>query len=297
MGILSSKNRNLFYNIYEIQEKENSMKKEILDELYTPFKLEKRPGQGNKIFEYVPSEDILDRMNRAFQGNWSTEVVEHKVVEDHVVMLVRVIVEDPDTGRWHAHDGWASHPIMRYTGGSNSGKVIDLGNTYKSAMSKAIKSAVSRWGVDLKREESGHTSAPASEGPPSAGSPGPAPKKEEPVASAPPIPNFPTAPPAEKKPEAAPMNVPPIFTDNNVISEPETAAPVAAPSAAEEIPMLTDVQRVAIEHIMELQSLSFEALTKTALGRETDLPATLDEVKYPDAVMMISYGNHLSLQQ
>ena len=270
------------------------MKQEVMNQLYEPFELKKRPGQGGQTFEYVPSEDIIDRMNRAFAGNWSTKVVFHEVQDDSVLMLVEVSAEDPGTGRVYAHDGWASHPVMRYTGGANQGKVIDLGNAYKSAMSKAIKSAVARWGVDLKREESSTSFTPAPEGMPKViDHPAmPAEKLEAPAAA--PVPNFPPAAPVEPKPAPTTTNIP-MFNDNNVISEPPVEAPAA--TTTEEVPLLTDVQRAAIDHIMSLHNLSFEALSKASLGRETNLPANLEAVKYPDAVLMIQYGNNLSLNQ
>ena len=56
---------------------------------------------------------------------------------------------------------------------------------------------------------------------------------------------------------------------------------------------LTDVQKVAIETIMSVHSLTFQELNEKALQRTTNLPPSLNEVSYPDAVKMIQFGNNL----
>jgi len=135
------------------------MDERILSKLYEPFKLQERRGVGNKVFKYVPSEDIVDRMNKVFLGSWSTDVRKKEIIEDQILICVRVYVSDPIDGKEYWHDGYASHPIARYTSGMNNGKPIDIGNSFKSAMSKAIKTAVSKWGVALylENEDAGDT--------------------------------------------------------------------------------------------------------------------------------------------
>jgi len=134
------------------------MDNSILESLSKPFDIKERRGLGNKTFKYVATEDIVDRMNTVFNGDWSTEVRSSSVVEDQVLMCVRVTVSIAD-GRFIFHDGYASHAIARYSSGVNNGKVIDIGNAYKSAMSKAIKTAVVKWGVGLYLEQSDDTAS------------------------------------------------------------------------------------------------------------------------------------------
>ncbi len=127
------------------------MHEKILEELYKTFELKARQGQGGKTFRYVPSKDIVDRMNQVFKGNWSTELISSDIVEDQVLVLVRVMARDPhdSDGIVYFHDGYASHQLAKYTSGVKQGQVIDAGNSYRSAMSKAVKAAVVKWGVGL----------------------------------------------------------------------------------------------------------------------------------------------------
>ncbi|MHA2218636.1 MAG: hypothetical protein ACXACY_22155, partial [Candidatus Hodarchaeales archaeon] len=212
------------------------------------------------------------------------------MVEDQVLIRVRVSVRVDDAVYWH--EGYSSQLIARYTYGDNVGKPIDIGNVYKSAMSKSIKTAVAKWGVALRLGDDEGSLA---------GQPGHAPS----------VSPAPANPPVEYKTEAAPLNAP-----VNVPSGPPVPPPVARPTnphippkapeptgnssltppsremlQADEI-YLTDVQKVAIETIMSVHDMKFEALIAKAIDRTEDLPKELDEVKYQDAVKLIQYGNN-----
>jgi len=299
----------------------------ILEQLYQPFELKERKGVGNKIFKYVPSEDIVDRMNRAFQGNWSTEVQKVEVIEDQVLMCVRVSIQDPTNANakmlWQ--DGYASHPLTRYTSGPNNGKIIDVGNSYKSAMSKAIKTAVTKWGVALYLEQSDDVvttnapfaapmtsfDAPATSVPTATNTmpTGPfgapvvqpqrnvaaEPKKVVPVVPGPPMDGPPmTASPTQNTYQAdskSSLFQPPVFTvENTDVSD---SGGFELPKTSGNTEKLTSVQKVAIETILSMNNTTFEDLLGKALQRANNLPASLEDVSYLDAVTIIQYGNNL----
>lgn len=281
------------------------MDKGILDQLYQPFELSERKGVGNKVFKYVPSEDIVDRMNKVFQGNWSTEVQRSEVVEDQVLMCVRVYVQDPtdsdSQSQWH--EGYASHPLARYTSGFNKDKVIDIGNTYKSAMSKAIKTAVAKWGVALYLEQEADSMLPASDIPmpmpivPTTTIPV-EPKAEMPVVVGPPLMGGPPigGPPVNQSPAGGSSSrfQPPVFTVANTEALPKDSGlevPAGLDGGGGE--KLTPVQSVAIEAIMSVNNMTFTDLMAKAVLREDNLPQSLKDVPYLDAVTIIQYGNNL----
>jgi hypothetical protein len=296
------------------------MDERILEQLSQPFKVSERRGVGNKVFKYVPTEDIVDRMNKAFRGNWSTEVQNSEVIEDQVLMCVRVYVQDPtnDNAKVQWHDGYASHPLTRYTSGPNNGKIIDVGNSYKSAMSKAIKTAVAKWGVALylEQESSQPTPAAAPIQTPVATSPIPVEPKKETTVAGPPMSGPPTespTKPASGSPSGPPAgppvgppvgnpgggpstSQPPVFTVDN------TEAPLK--DGGLEIPTgldggggekLTPVQKVAIETIMSVNNMTFDDLLAKSLLREDNLPQSIEDISYLDAVTIIQYGNNLRL--
>jgi hypothetical protein len=128
------------------------MDERILEKLYETFQLSTRQGQGGMTFKYVPNEDVINRMNKVFGGDWSTKVNFRDTVDDQVILEVEVSVLDPGTQITHSHTGFGSQQIMRYNSGPNQGKIIDIGNAYKGALAKAIVNACTRWGVGLFKE-------------------------------------------------------------------------------------------------------------------------------------------------
>jgi len=281
------------------------MHNDVLRELYKRFDLKAREGVGGRQFKYVPTEDIVNRMNEVFKGNWSTEVRDVEVVEDQVLMNVRVCVTDSD-GRTYCHEGYASHPLARYSSGVNKDKIIDIGNSYKSAMSKAIKTACTKWGVALYLE-GGSEDSDDKDMPSSTEIPTAAPEtsvKPKPIAS-----DIPTSINPAGVPTGPPMgsDIPkntnePVFTNENVVPLETTVMDVPfntqPDSETKEQPIedavekVTLVQKVAIETVMDVNDIKFSDLVAKALKGKT-LPPTIDDVTYLDAVTIIQYGNHL----
>lgn len=117
------------------------MEQQVIDKLYDDLKIDQKPGQG---FKYVKTRYVLDRLNKAFNCNWGLLIKEHKIIDDEILVLVTLNVYD-DVGNVLAmQDGFGS--AKKFRG-------VDLGNVFKSATSKAIKSAARNWGVGLFLEE------------------------------------------------------------------------------------------------------------------------------------------------
>lgn len=189
------------------------MHENIIEDLYEKFNLSTRQGTGGMTFKYVPNEDVINRMNTVFKGDWSTYVKFRDIVDDQVILEVEVKVVDPDTQMTHSHTGFGSQQIMRYNSGPNQGKIIDIGNGYKGALAKAIVNACTRWGVGLFKENdpAGPVEMPSvptmQSQLPSVSTPTPMPPVQ------PPAPDTATAPmPVMPTTTADPMPAPPITT-------------------------------------------------------------------------------------
>ncbi len=221
------------------------MDEKILKELYETFQLKERKGQGGMTFKYVPNEDVINRMNKVFEGNWCTRIIDKDIVDDQVVVEVQVDVHDAE-GKCYTHTGFGSQQIMRYTQGQNAGKIIDIGNAYKGALAKGIVNACTRWGVGLFKErnpyeldnvtivaDAGTPPGVAPVRPPSNPAPKPAPAPVAPAAQPAPV----QAPPAPSS--AIPVSEVPqhTMTPSNVSPAPAAApAPVVPPAAAAPAP-------------------------------------------------------------
>jgi len=289
------------------------MQKEILEALYKPFDLKARVGVGNKTFKYIPSDDVVDRMNRVFKGNWSTEVIEKEIMEDQILMRVRVTVVDysqAERPMAYCQEGYASQPIARFTSGPKANQIIDLGNSFKSAMSKAIKTAVARWGLGLYLEDDSSSTEFADDVPNFVNEstdlkPVNSPKVDSGSGDFPffgETENTSTNPQPAKTSEpkkAAPVeNMPPFMEDDLVVSGPPAGVdfnpPLDSLPTSDKADYLTTVQKAAIENVMEVHGKTFQELVKSSLERTSDLPESIDKVTYSDAVKMIQHGNNLN---
>jgi hypothetical protein len=267
------------------------MQNEMIEKLKAPFSLKERKGVGNITFKYVATEDILERMNQVFKGNWSTEIRTVDKFEDQVVVCVRVYVWDPDSKQLFWHDGYASHSIQRFTSGQNQGKAMDVGNTYKAAVSKAIKTAVTRWGVALfleDEEEDAKTSSFSS-----VGFGGPA-KGAESTAV---FPEFVSPSTTKPSTQAAPVLDFPFNIDSVTTTQTKQTNPKpveASKSMPEEAGgEVSSVQLYAMESLQSIHGMTYMQLAKKALGDDYAVPANPRELTYDLAAKIIQYGNNI----
>lgn len=283
------------------------MKPELIERLYDPFELKVREGLGGMKFKYVPSNDIIDRMNKLFEGCWSTEVTSQERMDDFVIVRVSVSAYDSTTEQWFSHAGYGSGSVMRYSGGNKAGQIIDLGNAYKSAESKAIKNACSRWGVGLYLEEAHEDEGgPFTASTGGAGSPSFKTNQSAPANTTPPP--FPENNDNTPIPAVAPPipEMPPVAVDKPKAVETPPTPPVQATASitqeADGPERITDVQKVAIQGLLQIKASLFAdvpekerfvKLMQDALGRTDDLPAKPEGLSYQDAVTVIKYGNDI----
>ena len=125
----------------------NGLNENTCDTLRKPLASFTRRGQGGN-FSYHKGSDVIRRLNEAFGHSWSSEKLEAEVIEDQVLMLVSISVFAE--GDVITHQGYGSADIAR---GRNDGKIVNIGNTYKSAFTNALKKAAEQFGIGLGDED------------------------------------------------------------------------------------------------------------------------------------------------
>lgn len=125
----------------------------ILQRPFPPDQIKTRDGGWNKekkIYEqykYVETEDITERLNEAFGLTWSLNIsgvngsANDFVTTDsggdrHVVVGAEIEYKDPDTGDYFRRSGFGSKKITS-----------EVGNDFKSSLSKALSNAAKKLGV------------------------------------------------------------------------------------------------------------------------------------------------------
>ncbi len=288
------------------------MRDDIFNGFYDKFDVKTRPGRGG-TYAFVSADDVTDRMNKLFKGDWSSMVTFQDIIGDNVIVRVRIEVRDPGSGNVYFHEGY---------GGQANDASAEAGNVFKSAYSKAIVSACRRWGVGLFIEEGDQltstietaigpvtvpAAAPTVTGPaPGAPSlpPGAGPRSEE--VKAPPVPQASPTPtstppaymPSIPKAAGVPWNKPaeeqPPVVDIPKVPGPATAIPpttepAAAPAGVIDENRISDVQKISIESLVSMRGITYKEMAEGALQRVPDVGT----LTHDEAVAVIQYGNYL----
>lgn len=117
------------------------MKRDILERPFDAHLIKSRRGHSGKLFSYVEGAEYIKRLNEAFDGVWSFEVVEHCVNARDVVVIGRIVAE----GCTKIAFGGA----MITTSHQNPGEPLNLADDLKSAATDALKKAASLFGIGL----------------------------------------------------------------------------------------------------------------------------------------------------
>lgn len=274
--------------------------------LYKGFEnIPSRKGRGG-TYQYVRWQDVADRMNEVFGLSWGSEIMFQDVVGDNIVVRVRVMVTDPDSGKVFYQEGF---------GGAKNDELAEAGNPFKAAYSKALKDACKKWGVGLNLEEDSEVYTTSSNQVPSGYMgkevgvpPAPSVPKTQPafVPNAPPVvpppaeekPQFPVDTPQEAKnfpepttfvpepPSSGGMPLPPgvkmsVSSDTVIKQElPSTPAPPTMNLSAGEKPLgnkattinngdsngISDVQKAALHSILSIKEVDYESLVREAFA-------------------------------
>lgn len=213
----------------------------ISEKLYETFgELPSRRGRGG-VYSYIKWQNVADRMNKTFGIHWSSEAVFQDVIEDNVIVRVKVTVKSPELEQDFFQEGYGGAPL-------NDGS--EPGNPFKAAYSKALKDACKKWGVALFKdgveEKPSEQASPivppaAPVKPPTA--PAPTTVAEPVTQTVPDMPSAPTAPatpttqpiipatPTMTPPASPPLppGVPQIVEETVVVKQEAPAAPVMEP--------------------------------------------------------------------
>lgn len=125
----------------------NGFNEEICSVLRKPMESFTRRGPGGN-FSYYKGSDVIKRLNESFNHSWSSEKLEVETIEDQVLMLVSLTVYC-NGGDVITHQGYGSADIAR---SRTDKKIINIGNTYKSAFTNALKKAAEQFGIGLQED-------------------------------------------------------------------------------------------------------------------------------------------------
>ncbi|MBW2026740.1 MAG: hypothetical protein JRI90_15470 [Deltaproteobacteria bacterium] len=64
------------------------MNRELLEKPFEPSQIKQRIGTYGNVLDYVEGHTVIQRLNDAFDGKWSFEIVRCKILEKEDAVLV-----------------------------------------------------------------------------------------------------------------------------------------------------------------------------------------------------------------
>ena len=116
--------------------------REILEAPFPPDAIKTRPGAYGGSLSYLEGHTIVQRLNEAFDGQWSFEVVTHQILDDEVLVLGKLKSEVAGVVKM-------AFGSSRITRDDRTGKPIALGDDLKAGATDALKKAATLLGVGL----------------------------------------------------------------------------------------------------------------------------------------------------
>jgi len=283
------------------------------DDLYKPFEnIPTRRGRGGN-YPYIRWQDVADRMNKIFGTSWSSMVMSQDIINNNVIVRLRVSISDENGRELSYQEGF---------GGAPSNENAEAGNSHKAAYSKALKDACKKWGIGLFLDEEADTPSDM-EGfnQPAQGlsQPQSMPQGYTGKEYGVPEPGFPSMPPfstdgqglqappgMNMKPHTAPLPTPPGVS---IPAPQHNTQPMntALPKVNMDLPMskvpniniggieyISDVQKTALNSILQIPGVEYLALAKEAFDINgvvvEPIPAP-DSLTYDQAVHVVKHGN------
>ena len=115
------------------------MNREMLEKQFDKEQIKQRKGTYGNMLDYVDTRTVIQRLNDAFEGNWSFEIVSHEQHAGEVSVLGRLTADGISKTQF------GSNKIST----SKQGEVISIGDDLKAATSDSIKKCATLFGVGL----------------------------------------------------------------------------------------------------------------------------------------------------
>jgi len=137
------------------------MNRELLEKPFEKEQIKQRKGNFGDTIDYVEAHAVIKRLNDAFEGQWSFEVLTQENNGSQVMVLGKLTADGVSKTQF----GCSS-----ITTNSKTGEIVSLGDDWKAATSDALKKSASLFGIGLhlygadKSQPSEHTGKDSGKG-------------------------------------------------------------------------------------------------------------------------------------
>jgi len=116
------------------------MNRELLEKPFEKEQIKQRKGNFGDTIDYVEAHAVIQRLNDAFDGQWSFEVISQENNGTQVMVLGKLTADGVSKTQF----GCSS-----ITTNSKTGEIVSLGDDWKAATSDALKKSASLFGIGL----------------------------------------------------------------------------------------------------------------------------------------------------
>lgn len=118
------------------------MNRELLEKDFDPEQIKQREGNFGKMLDYIEGHAVIQRLNDAFDADWSFVIIKHQIVKetDEVVVLGELgagAIKKTQFGS------------SRITRARNTGDMVSLADDLKAAATDSLKKCATMLGIGL----------------------------------------------------------------------------------------------------------------------------------------------------
>ena len=116
------------------------MNRELLEKPFSPDQIKQREGLYGGVLDYIAGAAVIQRLNEAFNAEWTFEILEHDIREKEVVVLGKL------TAQGIAKCQFGKSKITRT---KETKAEVSIGDDLKAAATDAIKKCATLFGIGL----------------------------------------------------------------------------------------------------------------------------------------------------
>ena len=118
------------------------MNRQILEKPFDQNQIKQREGNFGKTLDYIEGHAVIQRLNDAFDADWSFSIIRHDVLNDTDEVIVLGELKAGSVVK-------TQFGSSRITRARESGEIVSLADDLKAAATDALKKAATLLGVGL----------------------------------------------------------------------------------------------------------------------------------------------------
>jgi len=118
------------------------MNRDILEKEFGPEQIKQREGNFGKMLEYIEGHNIIQRLNDAFDADWSFTIIRHDILKETDEVLVLGELKSGDVVK-------TQFGSSRITRARNTGDMVSLGDDLKASATDCLKKCATMLGIGL----------------------------------------------------------------------------------------------------------------------------------------------------